>query len=131
MPQKEAEVTLPMVEKLLHLSNLGKTMTDYLRTAARLEMAAIKDFTEEDRQQIIDAAIERTPVAPYLLPVYTLHFSADELLDVIAFFRSKSGQKYIEVSSKVSDNVLAVMPKITLEMTISLASEIAKRRNPS
>jgi len=129
MPKKEAEVTLPMVEKLLKLSNLGKVMTEYLKTAARLEMAAIKDFTEEERQQIIEATLEKTPIAPYLLPVYTLHFSAEELLDVIAFFRSKSGQKYIEVSSKVSDNVLAVMPKITLEMTITLASEIGKRRN--
>jgi len=129
MPKSEAEVTLPMVEKILKLSNLGKVMKDYLKTVAKLELAPIKGFTEEEKLKIIDDTLEQTTIAPYMLPIYSRHFSAEELLDIIAFFRSKSGQKYVEVSSEVSDNVLSVMPKITLEMTITLASEIGKRRN--
>ena len=124
-----SKVTKPMVEKLIKFTNLKKIANDFLITAVKLELAGITGFTEDEKEEITDKCVSSLQLEDYLLPIYQEHFTSEEMLDIIAFFRSKSGQKYVARQQQVSDAVMNVFPKLTLELTIRLASEIGRRRN--
>jgi hypothetical protein len=54
------------------------------------------------------------------------------MLDIISFFRSNTGQKYVAQQQNVSDDVVAkAVPKLILEMTTNLVGEIGKKRRGS
>lgn len=124
----ESKITKPMMEKLLKFTSLKKLISDFLKTAAKLELANFKDFSDEEKEQIIEASLSSVDIEKHILPIYQKYFTAEELLDIIAFFRSNSGQRYVAQQQKVSDAVMASVPKMTLEMTVSLANEIGKKR---
>lgn len=124
------KITIPMIEKLVRFTNLRKLLTGFLTSTAQLELADFKDFSEEEKKDIITGVIKGLEIERHLLPIYQEHFSPEELLDIIAFFRTKSGQQYAAKGQVISDAILATVPTLTVEMTVSLATEIGRRRNP-
>lgn len=123
------KITKPMIEKLIKFSNLGKLINDFLIATGRLELAAISDITEDEKKEIIDMCLKSVEIENYLQPVYQKYFTPEEILDIIAFYRTDTGKKYVSLLQDVSDDILGVVPKITLEMTIAIVGEIGKRRN--
>jgi len=124
------KITKPMVTKLLTFTKLKGMADTYLNNATKLQLSYIKELSDEQREEIKEICLSSFDVEDYILPVYQKYFTAEEMLDIIAFFRSKSGQKYVSEQANVSEGVLAMFPKLTMELAILVNKEVEKRKGP-
>lgn len=124
----EAKITKPMVEKLLKFTKVKGLTQNYLKSAAKMQLFYIAELSDEEKEDIVNTCVNCLKIEDYFLPIYQKHFTPEEMLDIIAFFRTKAGQKYVAEQQNVTDGVLAMFPKITVELAMLLTSEIEKRK---
>ena len=131
-PMGTIKVTKPMVEKITKFTKLRNMITDFLKTTGKRELVNFSEFSLEEKDELIEASTDALKIEEALLPIYQKYFTSEEMLDIISFFRSKTGQKYIAQQQNVSDDVVEkVVPKLILEMTANLVDEIGKKRRGS
>ena len=116
-------------------------------------MPAMQDFADqmgiaEDEREIFDAYMAKSigimrnefsweKMEPYMLEAYTSVYTEDEILDLVAFYESPTGQKFIakmpelmQVSMQMSQRMMAdMMPKLQKAQEELIAQLEAKRAN--
>ena len=83
---------------------------------------------------IMKGAISRfDQLAERLAEVYARNFSVDEIHDLVAFYRSPIGQKFVERQSTIANESVALGQEFGREINTDLkeqmANEMKKRKN--
>jgi hypothetical protein len=74
--------------------------------AAKVDAATLAELRAEFERSVASFAAETTKSAP---PVYARHFSAMELREILAFYRTPTGAKALHVMPTVMSDVMSQM----------------------
>ena len=140
-------------------TDAAKRLMEVMQADAMIEqvydqlMPAMQDFADqmgiaEDEREIFDAYMAKSigimrnefsweKMEPYMLEAYTSVYTEDEILDLVAFYESPTGQKFIakmpelmQVSMQMSQRMMAdMMPKLQKAQEELIAQLEAKRAN--
>jgi len=112
--------SIKMVEKLTEVNGIGKVYRDLVASTATLIALPylIGKVLPEDLEAVIRRHMDDGEVNAVLHAVYEQIFSADEVLDIIAFLKTPSGQKLLEKDSVARD----LLSKTTPDFAIRIAS---------
>src|SRR6185312_3664590 len=74
--------------------------------ASKIDAATLAELRAEFEHSVASFAVETTKSAP---PIYARHFSATELREILAFYRTPTGAKSLHVMPIVMNDVMAQM----------------------
>ena len=118
---KDTAPSRSMVSKLLKLNGYGDKFDGLLRDYPLL--IALPYLV--DRKSALEEACRHSKSADMLTAfheIYSKHFSGDEVLDIIAFYKTPTGQKLVAEDEQMRIE----MQQATLKLAIDTALEIIK-----
>ncbi len=135
--QQDARVS---AEKLLEVLQVGKNYDNAIQQAVEMQTEIMnkKNGSEEQLAQIhenMKSSMEKfswEKMKPMFIDIYAEVFTAKELDDIIAFYESPAGRKFIEKQPELMSVTMQKMQALMAEIVPDLqkrSSDIAKARN--
>jgi len=96
------------------------------------ELAEIrfKSFNRKFRERLPQRIDVKKYVEELIYPIYDKYFSEKELSELLAFYKSESGQKFISVMPELVAETNKITEKKLLPQILSLVDEIIKEEFP-
>lgn len=79
---------------------------------------------EQYRQRVLDAIDFREFVEQIYYPLYDKYFTADEIRDLIQFYRSSTGQKVLAVTPEMSAESVAITQKLLMPKIVNTSDQV-------
>jgi hypothetical protein len=113
-----------MVKKLLEIQHIDieKSMVKLLEIMPTLNMIG-----KEARDQLIAMAVSSADVdmaVNYITNSYARELTANDVLDLISFYKSSAGQRILAVQEKLNNETISIIYGIVLQIVIDLFSMI-------
>ena len=113
-----------MVEKLLQTQGLKTRLGDMFRgSITAFAVPLMSCGTTEEKTKRINDKIKDDDIAKEIVDTYARHFTASETLDMIAFFKSPAGQKYVTEAAKLSEDINTVMSRLTTRIVMEIIKD--------
>lgn len=109
-----------MIDKLLKNNGFKLKMSDFIRNSAyRYGIPLMYTIESEKKIEFIESKIDEEAALDAFTQIYAKYFSVDEILDIIAFYRSPTGQKLAKTQDKVAmemvEQAQLIVDRIVLE----------------
>jgi hypothetical protein len=83
-----------------------------------------ENAAEQYRQRVLDSIDFREFVKQIYYPLYDKYFTADEIRDLIQFYRSSTGQKVLTVTPEMSAESVAITQKLLLPKIVNVSDQV-------
>lgn len=114
----------PMIEKLVTLNGTkDKLQEGVCQMMVNSCSAHMASMTEEEKHMLVARVVVKHDVVGILHSVYSQHFTADEVLDMIAFFKSPTGKKYCKAQDAFGDCLTNAMSEFINEVRIDIIKD--------
>jgi len=105
------------IKELFHLmqkdSIIGRTLTSMMPTITKLTQKGDSTLSESDRNSLnskLQMAKELTAkMQTDEMALYDKYYSLKEIQDLIAFFKTQSGRRYIELNQKIQNDLSLIV----------------------
>lgn len=103
-----------MVEKLLKTQGMKLKLDNFIKLSTIRFMLPFLDPSEPLDQKIkkIESQIDDDLAIEAFTRVYAKYFSASELMDLIAFYKTPTGQKLSSIQNKIAVDIVDVAQEI-------------------
>lgn len=120
--------SLPMVDKLMKLSGYEKRLNDYFADYPLL--IALPYLTDKEEAFRLKEQYARPEEAKNLSwEIYSKYMSGDDILNLIAFLKTPTGQKFVEHDEKIRAELQSAMLKLATDIAVEMVKdEINQRR---
>jgi uncharacterized protein len=85
-----------------------------------------RQFTEKFKEKLAQKINYRELAEEMMMPTYDKHFTANELLDLIAFYKSPTGQKYVDIMPEILSDSMKASQTSFLPKILKIVDEIIK-----
>jgi len=101
-------VKLQLINAVLKESHMVDLMVQAMQAAAPMQRAANPAIPAAFFDRFLSAARERqSELGALLIPIYDRHFTADELRQLLAFYRTPIGQKLLAEQPAITRDAMA------------------------
>lgn len=113
-----------MIEKLLNKNGMKIKFSDYIRsTAINLCAPMLPSVTAERRIELVNSYFDENRSVGEFSEILSKYFSASEIMDLIAFYKTPTGQKIVQLEHRIAIDMLAIAQKIINEIIIKATKE--------
>ena len=118
-----------MVMKLVHLNGIDEGFKNLVSSTAALlalpyvisYLASAKEIEDKAKKYLSDSDIERC-----LHEVYGRHFTGDDILDIIAFFKTRAGKKFCKTDSLLREDMITASTDLAVEVATRIVTDLGK-----
>lgn len=137
--QQFVEITDKMLEAMEKMSPLILTQTlennEELSPEEKKKITdtmdvRFKTFSKKFRERFPQRIDTKKYVEDLLYPIYDKFFTEKELTDLIAFYKSETGQKFISVTPQLVEETNKITQSKLLPQVLNLVEEIIKEEFP-
>lgn len=127
---KNTAPSIPMIEKLMRLNGYEQRLRDYFEDYSLL--IALPYMIDQEKSDELKAQYARPEeMRKMFFDVYSKHFTADDILNIIAFLRTPTGQKFVEHDEIVRGELQKGAMKIATDIAIEMVQDNIKKRRDS
>jgi len=98
-----------MIEKLLQTQGLQLKLNDFIKESAmKLSMPFLDGDTDDEKISFIEENMDENMAIQAFANIYSKYFSVTEIMDIIAFYKSPTGQKLAASQDKIAMEMVNV-----------------------
>jgi len=113
-----------MVEKLVTLNGVkDKLQAGVCQMIMNTCSPHLSSLTDDERRLIVARVVVNHDIVETLHRVYSEHFTADEMLDMISFFKSPTGKKYCKVQDDFANSMMAATGQFASKASIDVIKQ--------
>lgn len=122
-----------MVEKLIETNHIKNKFHTILEKGMHSMIEKIDlekrstSISKEEILEILDGEIKNTQVSDLLYDVYCKYFTASEVMDLIAFYKSPAGKKLLDNTDGILQDVSTQYETIVIKILTKVSQEVKKR----
>jgi len=113
-----------MVNKLLEVSGMRDSLKTYVRSA--VENASeifLRNMDESKKEELVDKLMADEEYVDAFSAVYAEYLTASEVLDLIAFHKSPTGQKMISLQTTLTKSLVDTTQELIGNMYIKIMAK--------
>jgi hypothetical protein len=120
--------SLAMTDKLITLDGTKKLLESLAREGAEQSLSPFYGFfSEEEMEDIISSATQDIGIPQQIQPTYGEHFDGDDMLNMIAFFKTPSGEKMARARSKLMLRFMLALNQVVDDVSMACVKEALRR----
>lgn len=117
-----------MIEKLTRVNRCEEASQMIYKNIAQLAWDEYgQDLSEEDKKEIFEQIVSKYDHIGDFLHVYKKYYEAEDVLNLIAFYKTKTGQKFLESQPQIVQDLMGLMAINTADFINEITEEIKKR----
>ena len=125
---KNATPSKPMITKLLKENGYWPKFEQLLKTYPLKIAAPYVD--QEQALQLIDKHQRHEELLAAFHALYSKRMTGDEILDLIAFYKTKAGQKLVEHDEAIRYEMSQIALNLAVEIAVELVRELRPKDGP-
>lgn len=125
---KEQVPSRAMVTKLLKVNGYAAKFDHLMRNYPILVAAPYVD--KERAKEVVEKLQRPDDLMKQFQQIYTNHLTADDILNLIAFYKTTAGQKLVEHDEKIRMEMGEAALKIAVEIAVDLVREMTPKPPP-
>lgn len=119
--ENELQISTPMIKKLMDVCGSNALSKEVMKALAIASSNLLKlQLTEEEIQQIVEMELDNKEFLNEITKIYAEHLSANDILNMISFYKSSTGKNYIkyqiDINTKIANFYVNISQKIVEQL---------------
>ena len=120
--------SLAMTDKLITVDGTKQLLEDLAREGAEQALSPFYGFfNDEEMEDIIASATETVSIPQRVQPTYGEQFDGEDMLNMIAFFKTPTGEKMARARSPLMLRFMMALNQVVGEVSTACVKEALKR----
>ena len=128
---KESKPSGQMVMKLAKMNGIGETFRNLVSSHAALlalpyvinETRSAKDIEDRAKKCLSDEAVEQA-----LQSVYSRYFTGEDILDIIAFLKTRAGKQMGNCDMSIREELVSASTDLAVLVAVAVVTEMGSER---
>lgn len=126
MEKENRKISSAMIEKLIALNQIAAACKDVYTRIAEASFVDT-EFSEDTKKEIVEDVLQRIDMVSDFRTLYSKYYNADDIMNLIAFYRTETGKKLLACQASVVSDVMVLMAYNAEYFSKEVLEEIKKR----